>query len=267
MTLVQQQMNFNFKKGVAGVLMTLSFVPALALAEDNGQGSQNNENTPKVEVSKKGLSNFCAKISSVETKVADQITKAEEKQARNEATKRDKVNKKQGDADEKRAIGRANVDGKRVKNWDKMENKATTDAQKAAVEAYKKSITDAVTARRTAVDAAVKAYRDGLTSAMTTNNTTLNAAVATFKTSVNAALTQAQADCTAKVDSKTVKKAFDQKVKDAKKILKDAKAASNLSSGLTALKKTRDEAIAAAELAFKQATDKAHADLVLALKA
>ena len=40
-----------------------------------------------------------------------------------------------------------------------------------------------------------------------------------------------------------------------------------MSSGLAALKKTRDEAIKSAETIFKQATEKARADLMLALKA
>ena len=251
-------MKFNFKKFIASTLVVLSFLPILASAEENGRS----ENAPG-----KKEGDFCTRISSVQDKYAEKIKNMEEKRQKNESERGDKMTKKQGDVDSKRASNRTEIDGKRMKNWDKMAGKAKTDAEKAAVEAYKTAIQNAVTARRGAVDAAVKTYRDGLTSAMTTHSATINTAIAAFKASVDAALSKAQTDCNNKVDSKTVKETFNKSVSDAKKVLQDARKSSEMSSGLAALKKTRDEAIKAAEATFKQATDKARADLMLVLKA
>lgn len=247
-------MNFNFKKGIAGTLVAFSFLPVFAFAE----GTTTHETKTE-----KG---FCTRISTVSTKIADQITTTEARQLKNQQDRANKITKKESDADAKRAEGRTTADGKRAGNWDKMATKATTDAQKAAVATYKQAIQDAVTARRTAVDTAVKTYRDGLTTAMTGHSTAIEAAMATFKTSVTTAVTKAQADCTAGVASKTVSASFNKAVADARVILKDAKKAAETASGLTALKQTRDTAIKAAEATFKTATEKARADLMLALK-
>lgn len=252
-TLVPKPMNFNFKKGIAGTLVAFSFLPVFAFAEGTTSST-------------KSANGFCARISTVSTKVADQITEAEAKQSKKQEDRSTNIAKKEGDADARRAVGRTTADGKRASNWDKMATKAKTDAQKAAVATYKQTIQDAVTARRTSVDTAVKAYRDGLTSAMTGHSTAVDAAMSAFKTAVNTALTKAQADCTAGIASKTVSASFNTSVSDARKVLRDAKKAAEMSSGLTALKQTRDTAIKAAEATFKAATEKARADLMLALK-
>lgn len=253
-------MKFNFKKFIASTLVVFSVLPALAFAEDNS--SANATNNPG-----KKNGDFCLRISSVQAKYADEVKRTEEKRLKNESDRSDKLRNKESEADAKRASNRTDIDGKRMKNWDKMTGKAKTEAQKAAVEAYKTAIQNAVTTRRTAVDAAVKAYRDGLTTTMTTHSGAINTAIATFKSSVDAALAKAQTDCNNKVDSKIVKETFNKAVSDAKKVLQDARKSAEMTSGLAALKKTRDDAIKAAETVFKQATDKARADLMQALKA
>lgn len=260
MNLAQYKMKFNLKKLIAGTLVMFTLVPALTFAEgDNSRSSETKE---------KGKSslNFCSRISDIALKTADQITKAEEKQSKNQSERLSKLENKQRDVDEKRAHGRTDADSKRLNNWDKMGNKAKTEVQKAAVEAYKNAVKLAVDTRRTAVDAAVKAYRDGLAQILSTNSGTIDQAVATFKTNMNAAVTKAQADCTAGIDSRTAKASFDQAVKNAREALKSARKSIDMSPSIQALKKTRDDAINAAVSAFKSATEKARADLLLALK-
>ena len=253
-------MKFNLKKFIASTLVVFSVLPALAFAEDNNSARAENNQGKKI-------GDFCLRLSSVEAKYADQVKKTEEKRLKNESDRSDKLHNKESDADAKRASNRTDIDSKRMKNWDKMAGKAKTDAGKAAVEAYKTAIQNAVTTRRTAVDASIKAYRDGLAAAMATHSGVVNSAISTFKASVDAALAKAQTDCSNKVDSKIVKDTFNKSVSDAKKVLQDARKNSEMTSGLAALKKTRDDAIKAAETTFKQATDKARADLMQALKA
>jgi len=252
-------MKFNFKKLVAGTLVMFTLVPALTFAEDSNRQGETKEQG-------KSSLNFCSRISNIALKTADQITKAEEKQSKNQTDRLSKLENKQKDVDERRAHGRIEADNKRLDNWDKMGNKAKTEAQKAAVEAYRNAVKLAVDARRTAVDAAVKAYRDGLSQILSTNSSTTDQAVVTFKTSMNAAVAKAQADCSAGIDSKTVRASFDQSVKNTREALKNARKSIDMSPSIQALKKTRDDAINTAVSAFKSATEKARADLLLALK-
>ena len=266
-------MKYNLKKSLAGMLVVLSFLPVgVVFAENDSQaGTTPTIKTEGVKRSddKKGIkdgANFCARISTIQKKIADQVTKTEDNQSKNQKSRSEKVAKKEGDADAKRAQGRSEVDGKRLKNWDKMTNRAKTDIQKAAVATYKTSIIQATDARRSSVDTAIKAYRDGLTQAMTSHSGALDTAMTAFKSTVDSAVVKAKADCEAKIASKTVSDSFNKTVSDARKVLQDARKAAEMSSGLSALKKTRDEAIKLAETTFKTATEKARADLLLALK-
>jgi len=256
-------MKFNFKKVLAGTLTALVLIPSLAFAESDNSNRGNRGMERKED---KSGANFCTRISFIEEKLADQVTRAETKQSKYQMDRLSKMEKKESDIDGKRALGRGDADSKRVKNWDKMIRKAKTDAEIAAVSAYKTAISTAVTTRRTAVDTAVKAYRDGLSTILGTNNTALDQAVATFKASINSALAKAKTDCTAGVDSKTVKDTYNKSMSDAKKALETARKNAMTNEAITALKKTRNDAINLAATNFKTATDKARADLLLVLK-
>jgi predicted transcriptional regulator len=71
---------------------------------------------------------------------------------------------------------------------------------------------------------------------------------------------------TTEIDPKTVRENFNKAVKDARDALKAARKNAEANPAIVALKKTRDDAIKAAETAFKTATEKARADLQTALK-
>lgn len=261
-------MNYNFKKGFAGVLVVSFLIPATFVFADKGRDDMGEREREKIGLGKelKGNAGFCTKLSNVYDKMAEQITNAESRHVKNQSEKSERFNKKQGDLDAKRAQNRADVDGKRAKNWDKMTEKATTDAQKMAITTYKNVITQAVADRRAAVDLAIKNYRDAIATYTTTQNTGTNTAFETFKTAVNAALAKAKLDCGAGVDSKTVSAAFNKSVDEARTIFKSAQQTTKDGVSISTLKKTRDDAIKAAEEAFKKATEKARADLAQALK-
>lgn len=252
-------MNFNLKKIIVGTLVMVTLLPSLAFA-DNSNGRSDNKKEQKSSI------NFCSRISNLPIKTAEQITKAEEKQSKNQSEKLSKIENKQSDADEKRLNHRTNTDSKRLSNWNKIENKAKTDAQKVAVETYKQIVQDAVNTRRTGIDNAIKTYRDGLAQILGTNSDTINQALEVFKSSVNVAVVKAQTDCAANVDSNTVKNTFNQSIKNAREILKTSRKNMDMSPAVKALKKTRDDSINAIVATFKTTTEKARADLLLALK-
>ena len=245
-------MKNKMKKGLAGIIVMFSFVPMLVLAE--------NTTTPL-----KTEKGFCARITTLSTKIVTQITNSEDKQERVHNEKEDKFIRKTGEVDIKRAQNRADIDGNRAKRWDKMLDKANTDAEKAAVTAYKTAIQDAATARRTAVDLAVETYRTGATASMTARDTAVKTAMEAFKVSVNSALTAAQSSCASGTTNQTVSSAFNKSVNDARKTLREAKKTADITSGIASLKQTRDEAIKLADTTFKTATTTALANLKLVL--
>lgn len=240
-------------------------MPYFAFAED-GTSTTAAGTAPVASMEIKSKNNFCTNIATTITKISDQVKNAEEKTAKNQEDRSGKMTQRQGDADIKRATDRSNIDAKRVNNWDNMTTRAKTDVQKAAVTAYTAAIKSAVDARRTSVDAAVTAYRAGLTQAMTDHSGAITTAIAAFKSAVDTAVAKAQADCAANVAPKTVKENFYQSVTTARKALQAARKSAEMTSGLSDLKKTRDTAIKAAETTFKTATEKARADLKMALK-
>jgi hypothetical protein len=255
-------MNLHFKKGLAGMLVAASFFPVLTFAEDSAGTSKG---VPTIKMTREAA-NFCARISTIEARVANVATKAEEKQSAKESDKAEKLAKKESNTDARRAKGRADIDAKRLENWSKMGVRAKTDERIAAVAAYKEAVKQAVTVRRGAIDGAVKIYRDGLQVAMTSHSTTMSTALLAFKTSVSQAVEKAKADCAAQVASKIASDTFSKSLADARKVFQDVRKGTEGTSGLSALKKTRDDAIKAAEATFKTATEKARADLMLVIK-
>ena len=259
-------MKKSIKYSVSSFLILTSVMPFFAFAE---------EAIPETTSIKTGITttiaipqgnNFCAKISTIGSKLSEQMTNTETKKRENEAKLAANTTKKEADIDAKRATSRIDIDSKRIKTADKLNTKAKTDIQKAAVATYTKAINDSVTARRTAIDVAVKTYRDGLTALYSTKNTDTDTSFTTFKSSVDAAIQKATADCANKVPSKTASSVFNKSIKDARMALASSKKLSTVNTKVKELKDAKDAAFKKAESDFKQATDKARADLIMAMK-
>ena len=114
-------------------------------------------------------------------------------------------------------MGRSDEGIQKSERFDKLMTKATTDTQKAAVTAYQKAITDAMTARKTAIDAALKIYNDGAASSITAHNSAMLTATNAFKAATAGAMSKATTDCAlAGADGKAIKTAFNTSMKAAK---------------------------------------------------
>ncbi|MEY2671964.1 MAG: hypothetical protein RL687_381 [Candidatus Parcubacteria bacterium] len=211
-------------------------------------------------------SKFCSKFNEISSKLQSQISEVETKKKESEIKNETKIAEKESAVDAKKAEGRISADDKRIKNFDKTNTKAKTDKQKAAVVVYKKAMTDAVTARRTAVDTAVKSYRDSVSGLMSTKNTEIDSAIATFKTAVAKATDKANTDCANNIPNKIVSTEFNNAIKDAKTALSTSKKSFSKTAEVKALKLIRDTAFKEAETVFKSATDKARAELLIAIK-
>jgi hypothetical protein len=164
---------------------------------------------------------------------------------------------------------RMDADMHRQANFDRLSEKATTDAQKQAVAVFKTAMESAVKARRDKVDAAIKVYRDGLAALVKTRQTTTDAAVKKMQDAVKTATDMAKTACAAAdADPVAIKQNLHEKMKWAKMDFDTARKTLDADKAkLEALKKTRDTSIKAAMDEFKTATTAAQATLKAAFAA
>jgi hypothetical protein len=249
-------MKTNIKKFVAGLMVVSSLLPALAFAEGN-------ENEGK-----KG-DNFCARLSTITLKSSEKEANWLEREAKHKGDQEEKMQDRKAKMDAKRYMGRSDEGIRKSERFEKLTAKATTDAQKAAVEAYKTAITNAMTARKTAIDVALAAFNTGANATITAHNTAMKTATDAFKAATKAAMDKAVADCALpNADSKAIKTAFNTSMKDAKVAF--SAAVKNIkidTKSLSELRKTLKEATSKAEADFLTAKKAAHAILVEAMKA
>ncbi len=258
-------MTYNYKKIIAGALVLFSFLPtSFAFAERKAT-----KNTPARQstVKQTKLSDsFCANLSTLETRSAEQIANAEIKKSKNEQARGEQLIKSGSDADTKIAESRSSVDEKRLQNWSSITSKAKTRAQKTAVEAYKTAINNAVLTRRLSIDSAIKVYREALNRNLVNHSGSIDQAIATFKASINTSLAKAKADCNAGIDSSIARATYNKSMTDAKEALTLAHRTADVAMGISTIKQARDNAVKTANEGFKTTTKRARADLLSAFK-
>lgn len=167
---------------------------------------------------------------------------------------------KRSDRDMQRTQHRTEADTRHDARFDKLDMKAATDVQKAAVIEFKASVNNAVDARRTAIDAAVRDFRSVMDGLIANQKTKVDAAVADFNTARIAAINKAKASCASGVDSVTVKASFDADMTAAKDAFKSAKDVitkkADVEAAITVRKTAVDEAITDFKAAMAAAQDK-----------
>lgn len=208
------------------------------------------------------MKNFCARIT-------EHTTKFDQKMGEREATLKEKRDERATNwearwkkHDEELAAHRAQWDANRAEQFAKKEARATTDAEKQAVMAFKTAMTTAISARRAAVDSAIKTFREGFQKVMAARKDAINAAVQSFKTAEKAAFDKAKADCAAGIAPKTIRDTLHASLKTARdKFAQDRRAIDKLQSSLDPLIAARKTAIQKAISDFKTAAEKARTDL------
>jgi len=251
------------------LLMTGALLmPSLAIAEDSNQGGTEGTNrptllqprssspeptrSPKVEGAQ-----FCARFTDATGDVSGQTsTKFTELQSDFNG-RAGKVDDDFNSVNQKLATSRKSGDDRLQENFDKLNAKATTDDQKAAVATFEAAVKDAVTKRRAAVDAANTAFHTAVLGAVSARQNALKTAAAAYKSTVAAAIAAAKASCAAGTPAATVRATLAAKLAAAKSALETARqTADKVGPDLTAAKAAR-----------KAAVDKANADFKAAIQA
>ena len=236
--------------------MAMMIAPVTAYA-DKG----NNSSPVKMEGS--FCSKFNAKSLELDRRMGDNESKNEQKKDANAK----KLAEQRIERDLKLEKHRADAEEKRGEQFIRLQAKATTDAQKAAVTAYQNAMTAAIKARKTAVDAAMKAFRDGVDKIIASRKTSLNAIVSSYRNAVDAAIARAKADCATGVTPETVRTTFKARMEAARvKMQTDRKALDKSGSQIEALTKIRKTAVEKAMSDFKATAESARIALKAALK-
>jgi hypothetical protein len=205
---------------------------------------------------------FCTKVSEyslkVEQKIIDREAGLEQKREQINNRFRERWEKQDSDLDTKRD----KWDDNREDQYSRLRERATTEEQKQAVEAFKNSIQVAISARRSAVDAALSVYRQGIEQAFTSRKSSVDAALDVFRNSIKTAFNQAQTDCAGGTDFKTIRQDLKAGLKTAReKFVSDKQAIEKTGPSVSGLVTAKNQAIQKAFQDFKTATEQARTAL------
>ncbi len=146
-----------------------------------------------------GSAGFCARVTALIPQITTRFT---ERKANLEARRAEQKSKR----DAVRAVQsgrlgeiRAKEDGVRSSTTIKLNARAKTAAQKAAVAKFKASMDAAVAARRAAMNAAQNAFRTSLDSSIAGRKETDVVTIAAYQNAVMTALNKAKTDCVGRI--------------------------------------------------------------------
>lgn len=231
-----------------GTFMTINLIlPVFAFAQTENE-------TP----ASKG---FCTRASEITSKIDQQFANRFAKLEVKRQEILSKLGNLKDERDTRRTENRAEWNTNYQEHYAKLEARATTDAQKQTVTAFKVMVEAAIAARKAIVDAAIQAFRSGIEQVITNRKLAIDAAISAFRSSVSAAIEKVKSDC-ASLDSKTVRETFRQSMKTAlDKFKSDRQAIEKLYTSIEPLHTARKEAINKAIQDFKAVMEKARVDL------
>lgn len=223
---------------------------------------QENRETKREEVADRRQELFCSTFAASAGRIAANLS---ERQNRFEERKENRV----GTIDENRdnrdgglADHRSDADERRNDMYAVLESKADTDAEKAAVAAFKKTVEGAIDTRRDTLDAALEAFRTGVDDAIAGRKDDMDKAASQFTAAVSTAVDQAKKQCEDGATPATVRTTFQNALAAARASLEeDRKTSEKIKEQVQALADARKATFAKAVSDFKATMETAKADL------
>jgi hypothetical protein len=236
----------NKKVFLSGTVFLLGFFVTPILV----QGMTTNI-TPQ-EAKQKASEKFCTGISTYYDKLTKKMS---ERSANFTAKKAERANRWQEriklNATRLTDI-RKNADAALANSLNNLKAKATTDAQKAAIEAFSKAEQEAVAKKRSAVDGARTTFLAGMQKSITENKAETEAVTATFKNSIASAFKTAESSCAGGTDSAAAMSTFRASVKTAQQqMASDRRTKSKLSTAVDPLIQARKATMEKARTEFR----------------
>lgn len=206
----------------------------------------------------KSSSGFCSTAANVRTQLNTKLGQLETKRGQKRTEISDRLKQRHDQREVDKQTSRNQAKSKFEKNLTRIEDLATTDAQKAAVAAFKAAIEQALATRKAAVDAAMQTFRTSQSALVTQRQDAIKSATMAYKDAVATATAKAQSDCAAGIDAATVRSTFVASIKAAKdKFQSEVTALDKIGQQVKDLTKTRNDAVKAANQVFKTAMEQA----------
>jgi hypothetical protein len=203
------------------------------------------------------IMDICSRLSDLENKFIQKISQGENSEDRFAQWKNNVTQH-----DSKLAELRAEWDANRNAQFSKLEEKATTEAQKKAVSDFETIVKDAIAKRRAAVDVALEAFRSGVKDLINSRTEGASTDKTALIDAIHAAFEAAKSNCsdnTKLTDIKTILKKSIQAARE--KFMADKKNTPKVGEGIQALIDARKEAVGKALADFKATMEKARTDL------
>ena len=240
------------------LFVTTSFMPIFAGAQ------MRNEKMASTSTRPAAGGGFCNAITERVSSMQKQFSDMKGKLGERKTDRKDNLEKRWGDYLNNLNGGHDKQARELSGSVEKLNKRATTDIQKAAVEIFRQAMQAALAARKTAVAASLKTFHDGVAAALEAKKSSLANALKTATDAITAAGDKAKADCASGADAKTVRTAFMSGVQSARSNFNSARKQDDMSSQMkqltaaknAALKKRQDDfhtAVVAARDALKGA--------------
>ena len=246
-------------------LMILTLVPmsvGVALSPEDRMEMKERVRTD-VEVSRNSIperiaSRVCEHFDDVIERVTARIERAEDRFDERHGNRESHWEAKFNDRDEKLNELRMEQDARREEWYAKLDDRAGTDEQKAAVAAFQETVEEATEDRREAVDAARDTFRDGIEALSDGREDDFTALAAAYQSAVDAAVDEAESACEDEDDVLTIRENFRAALKAAHDaMVAGRQEANDLNEEVSQLAGVRNESIRVAVEAFKDTLDDA----------
>ncbi|MDP3795364.1 MAG: hypothetical protein Q8R13_05620 [bacterium] len=236
--------------GAAGLLLASELlVPAVSLAQSPSPSA-----SPRAEV------NFCTQTTQFSSRITGRFDTRLSVVDIRRTERQNRLVSRKSQRDQVIDVRRDNGDTQRTVRYESLAARATTDAEKQAVAAFKTAMEAAVSARRTAVDKARITFRQQLDQEIAKRNTSMDSARNSYKSAVDSALAKAKTDCAAGIAPVTARQTTQTSMPAARDKFRSDIAAIERAS-YQSLTTTRNQAVQRAVDDFRTAAQKAADDL------
>jgi hypothetical protein len=206
--------------------------------------------------------NFCAQVEKLRMDVDKKVTERMGTVTTRRAERTVSLETRRDDRDMRLRDHRDTRRDNLAEHFTKLEARATTDAERAAVAAFRTAMEAARGERRAAIDAAIAAFRTGTDNVLAERRTAVDTAAKRFEDTTRAAMERARTSCaSATADGSAVRTALRADLKNVKDRLRTDRDGLDKKDALKPLIAARKTAIDKAITDFKAAMEKAKTDL------
>lgn len=207
--------------------------------------------------------NFCTNLSTTTVTINSKISDLNSKLTAAQSNRTTQLSTNRAKWDAAIVANRAKWDANRQTEYTELQAKATTDAEKSAVNTYITSLQTAIQSHRGANNAARATFRSGEDNLISQHQKIVNDQVSVFTANVDGAETTANTSCqTAKPANETIRASFVGSLKTARETYRsDRTSDSAVSAQIKQLASARTAAIQNNDATFKSAADQARTAL------